>query len=611
MTPDEENLLQLDPALVQSMAARPSKLTGDSLNLNAVSKPMVEEDLLNPKENLTVTAGEPQKLPGAETAEDRLSRYMDKAESALGKSATTKSGSTLESVAPSWYKAGAPPGKNQWAQDLMSTIGSATDARTKVALADPRRPSFQKMQDANQGALLSGVTGVLSGLFGKKSSDHSDDLNSAVKEASMMRTVPGGSSSQRDADNNLKLAQLQRQRIADADIHKKREFDQQQVLDLHDPNDPEAVAAREFLDANGFPVPENMTRDQLKNMRAAINQKQNQGATSEQHSTDASNRERQAVIEANLKNEDKVSDQTRKEAADKNSADFGSDFVWRKGVVGDKDVARKAMTVRSKGLADVKEMMGIQDRLDELHKGLGGGWTGTVDQWAAQLPGDAQYRKEVSDLANRAAYLRQVLTADFRADANLGVPQVWEQRLANQLLPAAGSFTGWAKGKAAWKAFEQDVDRSTYAKLYSSGGGLKSLGDEEKAAAPYDTHQREVAPIAKAQVKMASPKRRSTDVAELPPDSLGTTQGKPPLVSDQDIDRSIDARTQPENRNPQAPKKVAAPVTTDAVGPASVKHKYMITPRGGGNPFPREMTDSEAEGMKSKMGTKYDFNRIL
>lgn len=576
----DELKLDDDSNLLLGEAQYTSPLTQDALNLDIISQPMSAAS--------PVTA--PPAAAAAGPAPGSPEFYMQRAsENASHDTTTEEAPPKLYSAKPEWFKGGPPPAKNQWAQDLVGMFGGAINAQKQAALNDPRRPLQLKMEDAKQAGLVGGMSSLLGGLINRPNAQYHEQLDAAAKESQMLRALPGGSRSRRATDDNLKLADLAIRNEQTKSLVQNRGFSQQQVLNLHDPNDPEAVAAQDFLAKNGFKVPDTITRDMLKNLMGSINQHQQQGATSEQHYADSKNQIGHDVFKANLQNEDEAATLARKDEQAKRSANIDPDMVWRNGHVGDVAQARDAMTIRKKGLSDLQEMYEIQNELDEIHSKSGGGWLGTIDAWAAQLG-----NPRAATLVARANLLRENIKSEFRHDKHMGVPQKWEDMLANSLVPAAGSFQGWAKGRGAWDAFLKEVDRSTYNQLRTAGAGLKSLGDKEISAGAYDTNQREAPALIKA--------GRAEVSGSGDGDDLGTTSSIPGL--DPRVEQEAKRRAQ--ERKPSAPTSSAAPPAAAPAAPAA-SSKYKITSKDGTSKY-LDLSDERAKQFQSK---GYTVDRIL
>jgi hypothetical protein len=508
--PGEEDLLT-PPEGTLDARGRPSPLTGDMLNLNAL-----EEPALPPApEPAPIGEGTGSYLDDAKKANPAMfsphfttaqwdealanQRAANTDVASMGESAQSR----LESAAPEWYKGGEPPkGHSGWAT-AANVLGGALAAPAAQRLKDPNRLAGLKQKDARQVALASGMSTLFSSLFNQGKENYDAKQAAALKEAQMMRTIPGGKSTaqirREGADKTVE--QMQRDAMQ-GDLAANRAFLQGQTTAELDPNDPQAVALRATLEASGVPHDElkDLGRKALQMRMGVTNTNVQAGHTAGQKAADAANTERDVILKADVARNEKFTD-----AIDKEKQRRGESAVpginWRNNTPPDPKTVDEARLLYkdSAGFIDrIDRMRTIQPRIIEIARkyarehGMGDdvgkalAAMGPVLQWTEALGPEAHA------LANEAAVLQTSIQNFIRSKdySNLGVMQKWEDLKTKLMIPMAGSPTALLRGPATWDALRNDVDQMWRTGVRSYGGFLDGEQDPGAAAGAATPEQR-------------------------------------------------------------------------------------------------------------------------
>jgi hypothetical protein len=448
----------------------------------------------------------------------------------------------LVSAAPDWYKGGKPPGGHSGWADAATALGGALAAGPNQRLKDPNRSPLLKQRDAQQAATATGLSTLFSNLFNHGQQDYKTNQDAALKEAQMMRSVPGSKTrSQLAMDANSKyIDQAQRAKMQDS-LAQNRDFNQKHVDAELDANDPQAIAWRNSLIAQGV-TPEEVAglgRKALQGTAAAHNITLSAGHHAGQEEADARNRLNEIQARADSDRNMKLDDELRKEQQRRGESAV-PEIEWNNNTPPppkDVEEARQLYKDRTGFVERIDRMRNIQERLVQVaHKyatdhNLPGGveqaltMLGPLNQWTKIMP-------EAHDLVNEAGVLQTSIQNFIRSKdySNLGVMQKWEDLKTKLMIPMAGSPTAFLRGDATWKALRNDVDKMWVDGVRSYGGHL--AGQQDPGAAPgaatpeqriLDRPARPAAPIAHynprtRQVEQSTPEGAQEPV---PTDSTG------------------------------------------------------------------------------------------
>lgn len=114
--------------------------------------------------------------------------------------AANPTGKSLHDTTPAWYRqyiaklqtGGGPPNKNQFAADIVSTLGEAAAAGANANKDNKLRSVTNKARDASRAALFSGGAQALSGLLRKSDTEYDRNLSAAGKQAALQKLAGGG-----------------------------------------------------------------------------------------------------------------------------------------------------------------------------------------------------------------------------------------------------------------------------------------------------------------------------------------------------------------------------------------------------------------------------------
>jgi len=499
---EEDNLLTPPEGTVDTRA-RPSALTGDMLNLNALEAPAPESlpEAPAPAPAPVGPAVTSYQEEIAKAAPKMFSPHFTqeewdaaKARQKAANEEVAKTGETAESrlvsAAPSWYEQKKPPPSHGGWADAANMLGGVLAAGPNQALKDPRRPMDLKVQDAKKAAMATGLSTLLSNLFTHGQTDYKANQDAALKEAQMMKTVPGGkSASQIKREGADKLMDQMHQDAVLGSLETNRKFNQEHIDAELDPNDPQAIAWRKSLIAQGIAPEEvdGLGRKALQGTAAAHNITLSAGHTAGQKTADEANKERQIVLEQKVKQDAKLDDELRAERHRRGEG-FIPDVDWVNNTPPPGHAVEdvRELWKTKKGFTDrLERMQQIQTRIEQIaakyaaDHGLTGGAAealnalGPLAKWTEKIGGP-----EVHDLVNEATILQTSIQNFVRSKsyANLGVMQQWEDLKTRMDLPVAGSVTAYLRGPASWKALSNDVNRMFEDGVTAAGGVVRAPG---------------------------------------------------------------------------------------------------------------------------------------
>jgi len=393
------------------------------------------------------------------------------------------------STAPDWYQGGKPPPSNSGWATTAQVLGSVGAAPHLQALKDPKRPAGLKQQDARSAAMATGLSTLLSNLFTKGADSKRAELDAAVKEAQMTKTLPGGKSHAQlelDATNNY-IEQAQRGRGQD-DVAKKRAYDQAQTDAELNPNDPQAIAWRDALIAARVPEAQvrGLGRKALQGIAAANNITLQAGHTASQKEVDANEAERQIILKQKLELDSKLNDELRKEQTRRGeSAVPEVDWVNNTPPPGKAVEDVRELYRTKKGFIDrIDRMRAIQPRIEQLAReyarkhGLGDDMGKALAMMGPLMKWTETVGPEAQDLVNEASVLQRSIQNFIRSESysNLGVMQKWEDLMTKVQIPTAGSVTGFMRGESAWKGLRNDVERMWQDGVTAANGRARAPG---------------------------------------------------------------------------------------------------------------------------------------
>jgi hypothetical protein len=491
----------------------------------------------------------PIPLPTPKAEVDPLDAKIAESEAALekaiGVASTDKNPSTLVSGAPEWYntkyKGEGPAKKNSWAEPLIGMAGGMLTGPKEVALANKDRPMGLKMEDARQLGAAKGLQGLLSSFTNRGADDRERDLNIASKEAGMMRTLPGGSRSDKVVDGQKTLYEGRLRQKGMADLAKMRghKISVDEMMNSTDENQvPQLQAARriyaDVLRSRGMEVPDLSGTSLASIQKHSSTFNAAMGLESKERTADAAAQNARARIEAAGNERRKTDVEKIKQDENRYRAELANlgdpDFVLTGAVPRDaktRTELRDAVATRKTMLESTKRLREIQGELDAMSHGF----LGPFDKWLGGLTGGDAAKAQ--KLVSEGMAIQHDLTTKERSAtrANLGVPTEWEQALAKSQFPAPGMAAAWLD-KSAWDAADKMLNRHFNNFVRARGGGFKSMGDQE--AAPYapEANLTEVAPVVSARAQKAGRGGAPSDVAidkavskyevaPLPPDATG------------------------------------------------------------------------------------------
>lgn len=495
---------------------------------------------------------------------------IDTIKNAFGKASARDEKPTLVSTAPSWYQGGPPP-KHSWAADLVKALGGAMAAQSQAAMQNPLRPLDMKMEDARNGALASGLSGLLGGALDKKRQQYDENLDAARAEASMTHPMQLKSGKDVQIENAKALLNFAHQERLQESLDKMRDANEARLADLNDPNSPSVKAAEAALVAQGIAkqedFPEGMTLAMLQKQYPMFNAAFQQQGRATQHEVDDYNMERRRIMASNLSKQEKVQQLANLDRQHAAQSYVDDDVVWKGGNAPDShavNVVRKVQATKNTMLRQLGEMQQIQDELNQM----GHGFTGTFDEWLGRFEGTPEGTR-AQQLITQARQISNELMVEQRDRFDMGVPQEWEQKLVRSLVPQAGSLAGWLKGSFEWSALAQEIDRQAYNKIRSYGGGLKSRGDTPGAGPSYQTGEAPLPPMKRVHDRQVE----NVPDAETP---AGDDTGDEPTPG---MDK-LPVSNAPAPAIPQAAKAPAqtAPKTYRITGPDGKTFERALTP---------------------------------
>jgi len=601
LSEDEDNLLT-PPEGTLNVDGRVSPLTGEVLNLNKLANAgMVEATgdpaLVAPEQapapvGQTVTSYQEE---AAKAAPKMFSSHFTQDEwdaaKARQRAATddvARLGETAESrlvsAAPDWYKAGKPPASHGGWADAANMLGGVLAAGPNQALKDPRRPMDLKAQDARKVAMAGGLSTLLSNLFTRGQTDYKAQQDAALKEAQMMRTIPGGKSASQikreGADKTIE--QMQRDAALD-DVAKKRKYDQDRLDAELNPDDPQAIAWRAALEANNIPHEQvkDLGRKALQALAATYNINLSAGHTAGQKVADTANKRSEIILEADVKRNADIDKSIREAEGDRARA-FIPGVKWVNNSPPPAHTVEEARQL-------YKDTAGFKDRLDRMRQiqpriveiarkyahdhGFGDdvgkalAMMGPVTQWTDL------FGPEAHELANEAAVLQTSIQNFIRSPSysNLGVMQKWEDLKTKLMVPMAGSPTGFLRGDALWKSLSNDVDRMWKDGVRAYGGFLDG---ETPPAAPVGAKTPE-------QQRDATPTRPTPPIVEYDPrtrtQKVATSAG-----ASEPVPTDTTGGLAPQAPVPKVPGATPAPAPTPTAPKLEAGQKmYKVTRKNG------------------------------
>jgi hypothetical protein len=401
----------------------------------------------------------------------------------------------LVSAAPDWYKGGKPPGGHSGWADAATALGGALAAGPNQRLKDPNRSPLLKQRDAQQAATATGLSTLFSNLFNHGQQDYKTNQDAALKEAQMMRSIPGSKTrSQLEYEaNKAYIDQAQKGRGQD-DVAALRKRLADEEAAKHTASDPEAITMRQQIAKLGGPAFEEtagMTREALTKMMGLYHTEQETGHHAGQEEANAQNRINEIAARADNERTAKLEDAVNKEKLRRNASAV-PDIDWNNQTPPpEKDVEEARQLYKDRiGFVDrIDRMRNIQERLVQVaHKyatdhNLPGGteqaltMLGPIQQWVNFMP-------EAHDLVNEAQVLQTSIQNFIRSKdySNLGVMQKWEDLKTKLMIPMAGSPTAFLRGDATWRALRNDVDKMWTDGVHAYGGHLK--GEPDPGPAP-------------------------------------------------------------------------------------------------------------------------------
>jgi hypothetical protein len=502
--------------------------------------------------------------------------------------------SRLVSAAPDWYKQGKPPTSHGGWADAANMLGGVLAAGPNQAMKDPLRPMDLKVQDAKKAAMAGGLSTLLSNLFTHGQTDYKANQEAALKEAQMMKTLPGAKTrAQLEYEANSKyIDQAQRAKMQDS-LAGHRNFQEGQVTAELDPNDPQAIAWRASLEAAGIPHEEvkDLGRKALQGTAAAHNITLQAGHTAGQKAADAANTERDIILKADTERNLHLDDELRKEQQRRGESAV-PEVEWNNQTPPPpKAVEETRQLYKDKaGFTErIDRMRNIQERLVQVahkyatdHKLPGGveqalTMLGPLNQWTKIMP-------EAHDLVNEAAVLQTSIQNFIRSDSysNLGVMQKWEDLKTKLMIPMAGSPTAFLRGDATWRALRNDVDKMWVDGVRSYGGHLAGQQDPGAAPGAATPEQRMADRPARALPPRTQYNPRTRQVEPAPEAPVDLAAGAPPAPipgatppGPEDAAKIAGAKAQAG-----APAPAPAPATMPAAQAAPLKagqEMYKIT----------------------------------
>lgn len=608
---EEDNLLTPPEGTIDTRA-RPSALTGDLLNLNALEQPAAPPPAPAIGEGTGSYIDDAKKADPAAAAEAAAQEMYAtgypmkdvndaiKRSSGMSQRIVDEGGgmtaAKLVSAAPDWYKGGKPPtGHSGWG-DAATALGGALAAGPNQRLKDPNRNPALKQRDAQKAAVATGLSTLFSNLFNRGQSDYKTNQDAALKEAQMMKSLPGSKTrAQLEYDANSKyIDQAQRAKMQDS-LAGHRNFQEGQTTAELDPNDPQAVAMRESLIASGASPEEvaHLGRKALQQRMGVTNTSVQAGHRAGQEEADAKNRLNEISARADIDRNMKLDDELRKEQQRRGESAI-PEIEWNNQTPPppkDVEEARQLYKDKAGFIERIDRMRSIQDRLVQVaHKyatdhNLPGGveqaltMLGPLNQWTKIMP-------EAHDLVNEASVLQTSIQNFIRSKdySNLGVMQKWEDLKTKLMIPMAGSPTAYLRGDATWRALRNDVDKMWVDGVRAYGGHI--AGQQDPGAAP----------------GAATPEQRILDRPSRPVQGPAHYNPKTRQVeSDAGAQEPVPTDTTGGlGTTGAAPVKVPGPAPAPAPAPALAagQKMYLITKKDG-TTKPKAMTPEDAKLLES------------
>jgi len=476
-------------------------------------------------------------------------------ENAMNFSANEKDPAKLFNAAPAWFKGGPPPEKNVWGNALTGMAGGMMTKPLELALSNPNRTFGNKLQDAKQLAAVQGMEGLISGLINRRSDNYDRNLDAAAKEASMLRTLPGGSRGSKLVDSAKTLYEGALREQGMADTRKLREHNMA-VADMMNSTDEQAVpqlkAARDVVaqirESRGLP-PIDLSGTSLASLQKNYGMFNSEmGAESREAVADASAQNARSRIAAQGNEQRKTAAEHITQEDARLRAEFQDvgdpDFVMTGAVPQDasaREKLRAAVSNRKTMLDELSKLKAIQHELNTMKRGN----LGPFDQWLGSLVGGDS--EKAQKLVTEGKAIQNDLTVKERERANMGVPQPWEHALAKSLYPAPGDPTAWLN-ENMWDSMGHMLDTHFYNFIKAHGGGLKSHGHEGVAPYVAQPNLSEVAPVVSARTRNhgAPLDGAGGDDLTLPPQVEAAVQAHevpvPPIPKD-----ALKGQTKPKN----------------------------------------------------------------
>lgn len=560
------------------------------------------------------------KMYSRSVSEDQVKDWLRQRDALTGQVTTEGGGekaSRLISAAPEWYKGGAPPKGHQMWSDVMNTLGSAAAAPAAQRLKDPNRLASAKQGDARKVALAGGMSTLFSNLFNQGKQNYDTQQAAALKEAQMMKTLPGGkTASQLKLDAINKQLQFAHDEASLDSLQGQRNFNQGQVTALHDPNDPEAVTQRGILKTEfGIDLPPTTSREIVNKTLAMLRAKKEAEYKGGQSEADAINKERQARIEADIKAQANLTENVIK-AEQKRNESAVPGMVWNNNTPpGETETIKDARQLYrdSQGFMNtLNRMRALQPVIEKAAReyarkngfgdNIGGALAamGPITRWTNLLGPEAQAA------ANEAVILQTSIGNYFRGPnySNLGVPQKWEELKTNTMIPLAGDPSAWLRGEQMWKALHDDVQRRWVEGVHAFGAHLP---DEPEPGLPAGAKTPEMQqaerPSAPAQPRARFTPNKGVETVSAGSGAGETTDtptdenGQPVTENDPNYARQV-AEDEAKNRALEAGRNAPKPAPAQA---APGTKKIRVTIKGGATEernWPQERIDAFAKKHK-------------
>lgn len=499
----------------------------------------------------------------------------------------------LESTKPKWYDTSQSPVHTKPALGALSVglqgLAKAAQRNADLSADMPGRWLSMKQRDQGPANLLGIGSGIADYFINRKEREQKSDLDTALKQAQMYRTLnpakkAGGAGDAQTAlgllnastnfgNLNVRVPQAEStMRRGEAEVARKAAEDDPASTISKATADALIKAGADPQEVNGLSRRALLASNAFRNIQQSgrvhqYNAEYEKSMSAAQHAQEQVDAQQQKITEDENKRREALA------AAAREEGDFQEGI---EPTTKERENVGNLIGIRKKTLAAVQQLHKISQRFAEKY---GGGVVGRAIQYVKTkgFNADAEDTKLLQDARN----IKVDLGASIRGATGMGAPQEFENRITEGLVNAENSVGGILNPDEFYQGFLDSTNRST-------NEGLRSNRFYLKGTKPLQ-------PVERPKPEIYTPV--PTDYTNGRQAPFSTEAGRPapgPIVIPQNPLTQTTERLPDQPAQAGSPAKVADVVRAPAAT-AGGKQKYKVDYHDGQPPAMLELTDEQVK----------------